>query len=311
MILSADSSLKMILQKNSGGKQEMEQRIKGTTGLMALIGSPVGHSGSPAMYNFSFRYHNLDYAYMAFDIKEDQVPAALDAIRLFKMRGANVTMPCKNEVAKHMDELSPAARIIGAVNTIVNEDGKLVGHITDGIGFVRNLKEHGVDVKGKKMVVLGAGGAATAIQVQCALDGAESIAIFNPKDPFFARAESTAEKLSKETPDCKVSVFDLEDEAKLKEEVANADILVNATLAGMKPHEELTLIKDKSMFRPDVVYNPAETRMVKEAKEAGCKLAIGGKGMLLWQGAAAYKLYTGLEMPTAEYQKFQEENENK
>ena len=278
----------------------MEQRIKGTTGLMALIGSPVGHSGSPAMYNFSFRYHNLDYAYMAFDIKEDQVPAALDAIRLFKMRGANVTMPCKNEVAKHMDELSPAARIIGAVNTIVNEDGKLVGHITDGIGFVRNLKEHGVDVKGKKMVVLGAGGAATAIQVQCAL----------------ARAESTAEKLSKETPDCKVSVFDLEDEAKLKEEVANADILVNATLAGMKPHEELTLIKDKSMFRPDlvvadVVYNPAETRMVKEAKEAGCKLAIGGKGMLLWQGAAAYKLYTGLEMPTAEYQKFQEENENK
>ena len=267
---------------------------------MALIGSPVGHSGSPAMYNFSFRYHNLDYAYMAFDIKEDQVPAALDAIRLFKMRGANVTMPCKNEVAKHMDELSPAARIIGAVNTIVNEDGKLVGHITDGIGFVRNLKEHGVDVKGKKMVV----------------HGAESIAIFNPKDPFFARAESTAEKLSKETPDCKVSVFDLEDEAKLKEEVANADILVNATLAGMKPHEELTLIKDKSMFRPDlvvadVVYNPAETRMVKEAKEAGCKLAIGGKGMLLWQGAAAYKLYTGLEMPTAEYQKFQEENENK
>ena len=108
----------------------------------------------------------------------------------------------------------------------------------------------------------------------------------------------------------------LADEAKLKEEVANADILVNATLAGMKPHEELTLIKDKSMFRPDlvvadVVYNPAETRMVKEAKEAGCKLAIGGKGMLLWQGAAAYKLYTGLEMPTAEYQKFQEENENK
>ena len=293
----------------------MEQRIKGTTGLMALIGSPVGHSGSPAMYNFSFRYHNLDYAYMAFDIKEDQVPAALDAIRLFKMRGANVTMPCKNEVAKHMDELSPAARIIGAVNTIVNEDGKLVGHITDGIGFVRNLKEHGVDVKGKKMVVLGAGGAATAIQVQCALDGAESISIFNPKDPFFARAESTAEKLSKETPDCKVSVFDLADEAKLKEEVANADILVNATLAGMKPHDDITLV-DKSMFHKDLVvadcvYNPAETKMVKEAKEAGVKLAVGGKGMLLTEGAASYKLYTGLEMPTDEYQKFQAENEGK
>ena len=113
----------------------MEQRIKGTTGLMMLIGSPVGHSGSPDMYNFSFRYHKQDYAYMAFDIKEDQVGAALDAMRLFKMRGANVTMPCKNEAARLVDELSPAARIIGAVNTIVNEDGKLVGHITDGTGF--------------------------------------------------------------------------------------------------------------------------------------------------------------------------------
>ena len=265
------------------------------------------------MYNFSFRYHNLDYAYMAFDIKEDQVPAALDAIRLFKMRGANVTMPCKNEVAKHMDELSPAARIIGAVNTIVNEDGKLVGHITDGIGFVRNLKEHGVDVKGKKMVVLGAGGAATAIQVQCALDGAESIAIFNPKDPFFARAESTAEKLSKETPDCKVSVFDLADEAKLKEEVANADILVNATLAGMKPHDDITLV-DKSMFHKDLVvadcvYNPAETKMVKEAKEAGLENLKGHRTV----GGMRASIYNAMPIEGVEklvefMKKFEKEN---
>ena len=155
-------------------EEKMEQRIKGTTGLLALIGSPVGHSGSPDMYNFCFRYHNLDYSYMAFDIKEDQVPAALDAMRLFKMRGCNVTMPCKTAAAQNMDELSPAARIIGAVNTIVNENGKLIGHMTDGIGFVENLRDHGVDVKGKKLVILGAGGAATAIQVQCALDGATS-----------------------------------------------------------------------------------------------------------------------------------------
>ena len=294
----------------------MAERITGHTELIGLMAYPIRHSSSPAMQNEAFAKLGYDYAYLAFEVGADEIEDAVKAIRTLKMRGSNVSMPNKTLVGKYLDELSPAAELCGAVNTIVNEDGKLVGHITDGIGFVRNLKEHGVDVKGKKMVVLGAGGAATAIQVQCALDGAESIAIFNPKDPFFARAESTAEKLSKETPDCKVSVFDLEDEAKLKEEVANADILVNATLAGMKPHEELTLIKDKSMFRPDlvvadVVYNPAETRMVKEAKEAGCKLAIGGKGMLLWQGAAAYKLYTGLEMPTAEYQKFQEENENK
>ncbi len=289
----------------------MEQRIKGTTGLMALIGSPVGHSGSPAMYNFSFQHNKQDYAYMAFDIKEDQVPAALDAMRLFKMRGCNVTMPCKNEVAKHMDELSPAARIIGAVNTIVNEDGKLVGHITDGIGFVRNLHENGVEVKGKKIVVFGAGGAATAIQVQCALDGAKAISIFNQNDAFLDRAKSTAEKLAKETPDCEVKVFCLDEEDTLKAEIAQADILVNATLVGMKPHDDLTLVKDTSVFRSDLVvadavYNPPETKMILDAKAAGCK-TIGGKGMLLWQGAAAYKLYTGVEMPTDEYQKFQEE----
>ncbi len=292
----------------------MEQRIKGTTGLLALIGSPVGHSGSPAMYNFSFQYHNLDYAYMAFDIKEDEVPAALDAMRLFKMRGCNVTMPCKNKAAQCVDELSPAARIVGAVNTIVNENGKLVGHITDGIGFVRNLKEHGVDVKGKKMVVLGAGGAATALQVQCALDGAARISIFNPNDVFLDRAKSTAEKLEKEVPECKVNVYCIEDQDKLREEIANTDILVNGTLAGMKPHDDISLV-DKSMFHKnlvvaDVVYNPEETRMLREAKEAGCK-TVGGKGMLLWQGAAAYKLYTGLEMPTEEYQKFQTKQEGK
>ena len=292
----------------------MEQRIKGTTGLLALIGSPVGHSGSPAMYNFSFQYHNLDYAYMAFDIKEDEVPAALDAMRLFKMRGCNVTMPCKNKAAQCVDELSPAARIVGAVNTIVNENGKLVGHITDGTGFVRNLKEHGVDVKGKKMVVLGAGGAATALQVQCALDGAARISIFNPNDVFLDRAKSTAEKLKKEVPECKVNVYCIEDQDKLREEIANTDILVNGTLAGMKPHDDISLV-DKSMFHKnlvvaDVVYNPEETRMLREAKEAGCK-TVGGKGMLLWQGAAAYKLYTGLEMPTEEYQKFQTKQEVK
>ena len=292
----------------------MEQRIKGTTGLLALIGSPVGHSGLPAMYNFSFQYHNLDYAYMAFDIKEDEVPAALDAMRLFKMRGCNVTMPCKNKAAQCVDELSPAARIVGAVNTIVNENGKLVGHITDGTGFVRNLKEHGVDVKGKKMVVLGAGGAATALQVQCALDGAARISIFNPNDVFLDRAKSTAEKLEKEVPECKVNVYCIEDQDKLREEIANTDILVNGTLAGMKPHDDISLV-DKSMFHKnlvvaDVVYNPEETRMLREAKEAGCK-TVGGKGMLLWQGAAAYKLYTGLEMPTEEYQKFQTKQEGK
>ena len=293
----------------------MSERITGHTELIGLMAYPIRHSSSPAMQNEAFAKLGYDYAYLAFEVGADEIEDAVKAIRTLKMRGSNVSMPNKTLVGQYLDELSPAAEMCGAVNTIVNEDGKLVGHITDGIGFVRNLKEHGVDVKGKKMVVLGAGGAATALTVQCALDGAASIAIFNPDDPFLDRAKGTAEKLAKEVPDCKVSVYCLDDQDKLREEIANADILANGTLAGMKPHDDLTLV-DKSMFHKDLVvadcvYNPAETKMVKEAKEAGVKLAVGGKGMLLWQGAASYKLYTGLEMPTDEYQKFQAENEGK
>ena len=163
----------------------MEGRITGHTGLLALIGSPVGHSGSPAMYNYSFERLGLDYVYVAFDIKEEETGDAIAAMKTFHMRGCNVTMPCKTAAAKYMDELSPAARIIGAVNTIVNENGKLIGHMTDGEGFVQNLRDHGIDVSGKKITVAGGGGAATAIQVQCALDGAREISIFNIKDSFF------------------------------------------------------------------------------------------------------------------------------
>lgn len=288
----------------------MEQRIKGTTKLLALIGSPVGHSGSPAMYNFSFRYHGLDYAYMAFDIKESQVPELLDAVRLLQWRGFNVTMPCKQAVAACVDELSPAARIIGACNTVVNEGGRLIGYMTDGAGFVRNLREHGVEVRNSRIVVLGAGGAATAIQVECALEGAESIAIFNRN---LKKAEETAEKIHKEIPQCEVQAFSMENQKALKAYIGDADILINGTSLGMKPHEDTTPVPDIRMFHPelvvaDIVYNPLETRMMREAREAGCKKIIGGEGMLLWQGAVAYKLYTGLEMPVEEYQKYKREH---
>ena len=282
----------------------MEKRISGHTGLLALIGSPVGHSGSPAMYNYSFEKLGLDYAYVAFDIKEDGVKGALDAMRLFNMRGMNVTMPDKVEAAHHMDELSPAAQIIGAVNTIVNEDGKLIGHMTDGEGFVNNLKDHGVSVIGKKMVIAGGGGAATAIQVQCALDGAKEITIFNKKDSFFERTLATADKIRAAVPECVVNVYEIDDAGKLKEELVSADIFVNATIVGMKPMENQSIITDLSLLRSDlvvadIVYNPEETKLLKDAKAAGCT-CVGGKGMLVWQGASAFKLYTGMDMPVEE-----------
>lgn len=283
----------------------MESRISGHTGLLALIGSPVGHSGSPAMYNYSFDRLGLDYAYVALDIKQDEVKDAIAAMRLFKMKGGNVTMPDKVEAAKYMDELSPAAQIIGAINTIVNEDGKLIGHITDGEGFVNNLKDHGVDVKGKKITVAGGGGAATAIQVQCALDGAREITIFNKKDAFFARTLETAEKIKNAVPGVIVNVYDLDDVAKMTEEIASSDIFTNATIVGMKPDfEDQSVVKDLSAFRPglvvcDTVYNPLETKMLRDAKECGCT-CVDGKGMLLWQGVSAFKLFSGHDMPVAE-----------
>ncbi len=272
---------------------------------MALIGSPVSHSGSPAMYNYSFDKLGLDYVYVALDVKEDQVAEAISAMRLFNMRGGNVTMPDKTEATKYMDELTPAAKIIGAINTILNENGHLTGHITDGEGFVNNLKSEGVDVKGKKLVVCGGGGAATAIQVQCALDGAREISIFNKKDAFFERTVKTAEKIKNAVPGVAVNVFDIDDTDKMTAEAGSADIFVNATVVGMKPDlADMSVVKDLSAFRPglvvcDAVYNPEVTKMLRDAESCGCK-CIGGKGMLLWQGVAAFKFFTGQDMPVDE-----------
>lgn len=285
----------------------MERRISGTTRLLALFGSPVGHSGSPAMYNYSFEKLCLDYAYLAFDVTVDTVEKAVQAARTLNMRGFNITMPCKTEALKYMDELSPAARLIGAVNTVVQEDGKLYGHNTDGRGFVLNLSQHGVEVKGKKMTILGGGGAATAIFVQAALDGAKEISVFNVKDSFFAGIEATAAKLFKEAPGCAVKVCDLADEALLKAEIADSSLLVNATRVGMKPMDGESPVRDCSVFRKDlvvcdVVYNPKETKLMRDAAAAGCEKVIGGTGMLLWQGVEAFKLYTGKDMPVKEVQ---------
>lgn len=282
----------------------MEARISGKTGLLGLIGSPVGHSGSPAMYNYSFERLGLDYVYLAFDIKVEQVEEAIAAIKTLGMRGCNVTMPCKTAVVEYLDQLSPAAKMVGAVNTIVNDGGKLTGHITDGQGFIANLQANGVEVAGKNVVVLGAGGAATAIQVQLALDGATSVSIFNQQDDFFENGQRTIEKITKGVPTCQMSLADLADEVALKRAIAKADILINATTVGMGESSKETPVKDTNVYHSglvvaDAIYNPAVTQLLSDAAGKGCQV-IGGKGMLLRQGAEAFKLYTGLEMPVVE-----------
>ena len=283
----------------------MERRINGHTRLYALIGSPVGHSGSPAMYNYSFQKLGIDCAYLAFDVPLEKTAEAVAALRTLHAGGFNVTMPCKTAVAGLVDRLSPAAELVGACNTVVVEDdGSLTGHITDGIGFVRNLREHGVEVKGSRIVLIGTGGAATAIAVQAALDQAAEIMIFNRRDEFFANGEKTVEKIRNAVPEAKVTISDLENEKLLAEAAGRSDILINATRAGMSPLEN-TMPVPESILRPelavaDVVYNPRETLLIRKAREAGCRAAVGGIGMLLWQGAAAFELFTGQEMPAQE-----------
>ena len=286
----------------------MAERITGHTELIGLMAYPIRHSSSPAMHNEAFAYLGLDYAYLAFEVDNSTLEDAVKGLRALKMVGSNVSMPNKTVVGQYLDKLSPAAELCGAVNTIVNEDGVLTGHITDGIGFMQALRDNDIDVIGKKMTIAGAGGAATAIQVQLALDGAKEVNIFNIKDKFFERAEGTKAKLAEKCPECVVTVDDLDDKAKLEEAIKACDILVNATIMGMKPHQDVTLV-DKSLFRKDLVvadtvYSPEKTKMILEAEEAGCK-AIGGVGMLQQQGAVNYGLFVGKEMPLAEYQEFQ------
>lgn len=282
-------------------------QISGTTTLLGLFGSPVAHSKSPAMYNYCFQKFGLDWAYLAFETQPEQMQQALQTMRLLKMRGANVTMPCKSAVIPYLDKLSPAAKAIQAVNTIVNEDGILVGHNTDGCGYTLNLRRGGVEVQGKKIVLLGGGGAASAIAVQAALEGAAEIAIFNLRDGFWDRIAARVRTIAETVPACRISLNDLGDKAALRSAIDRCDILSNATRVGMAPQEDATMIEDVSWFRPDlvvtdVVYAPPRTRMLREAEAAGCR-TFDGLGMLLCQGAEAFRLYSGREMPVEEIRK--------
>lgn len=283
----------------------MAERITGHTELIGLMAYPIRHSSSPAMQNEAFAKLGLDYAYLAFEVDNDTLEDAITGLRALKMRGSNVSMPNKTVVHKYLDELSPAAEMCGAVNTIVNDNGKLTGHITDGIGYMQSLKDNDIDVIGEKMTIVGAGGAATAIEIQAALDGVAEISIFNRKDEFWANAEKTVEKINTKT-NCKATLYDLADLDKLKEEIEDSYLFANATGMGMKPLEGQTYIPDKSFFRKDlivtdVVYFPRETEMLRIAKEVGCK-TMNGLGMMLFQGSAAFELWTGQPMPI-EYMK--------
>ena len=278
----------------------MSKHITGHTGLLCLLGSPVAHSVSPEMHNEACDQLGLDYSYLAFDVPEDKMPQAVEGLRTMGARGWNITMPGKNIMCKLADKVSPASEISGACNTIVNDNGVLTAYTTDGVGFMRAVAENGVDIIGKKMTLLGAGGAATAILVQAALDGVAEINVFNVRDNFFGRAEEIVAKLNERTS-CKVTLHDFSDPEVLRASIADSAILVNGTSVGMAPNTDACILEDSSLLKKDlavadIIYNPWETKLLKMAKEKGC-IAFNGYSMLLYQGAEAFKIWTGQEMP--------------
>ncbi|MGY3704057.1 quinate/shikimate dehydrogenase [Vagococcus martis] len=278
----------------------MTERITGYTGLIGLMATPIKHSLSPTMHNEAFAKLGLDYVYLAFEVGNNELEQAVEAIRALGMRGSNVSMPNKQKVIQYLDKLSPAAEMVGAVNTIVNDDGVLMGHITDGTGFMSGLAQSDINIIGKKMTICGAGGAATAIEIQAALDGVKELSIFNRKDDHYSNAERVVQLINEKT-DCQATLFDLADNEALESEINNSQIFTNATGVGMKPLEGQSLIKNTDVLRPDlvvadVVYVPSETQLLKDAKANGCR-TVNGLGMMLWQGAAAFKLWTGEDMP--------------
>ncbi|MCR5825421.1 MAG: shikimate dehydrogenase [Oscillospiraceae bacterium] len=278
----------------------MSNHVTGHTGLLCLLGSPVAHSISPEMHNEACALLGLDYEYLAFDVGVDGLETAVNGLRTMGVRGFNLTMPNKNRMAKLCDELSPAARIAGAVNTVVNENGRFIGYTTDGIGYMMSARDAGVELTGKRMVQLGAGGAGTAILVQAAMDGVAAIDVFNAKDAFWPRVEHIVAQLNEQTS-CAVTLHEMTDLDALRGCTANADLLVNTTPVGMRRIPGC-LIPDASYLHEglvvsEVIYEPKETELLKMAREAGCR-TFNGMYMLLYQGAASFKLWTGREMPT-------------
>lgn len=278
--------------------------ITGKTKLTGLLGHPVAHSISPAMHNEAFRLLGLDYAYLAFDVEPKKLKTAVEGLVAINIRGFNLTMPHKTAILEYVDELTPAAKLAGACNTIINNNGHLIGHTTDGIGYMRSCHDAGHDIIGKKMTILGAGGAATAIITQAALDGVSQIDIFRRnRNDSYKQTEQFARMVTEHT-NCKVQVYDIADSEQLKDSLSSSTILTNATNIGMSPYDDESPITDVCLLHPDlivsdIIYNPRQTKLMTLAQTLGCP-TFNGMYMLLYQGAAAFECWTGKEMPIKE-----------
>ena len=281
---------KRLIRELMSGRERVMKRVK----LFALIGDPVKQSLSPAMHNAAFRALKLSCAYVALRIPKALLADAIAGVRAMGIGGLNVTTPHKVAIVNSLDELDKSATLVGAVNTVKNERGRLVGYNTDGEGAIRALEEKIGSLDGLNVVLLGAGGAARAIAFSLVKVGAR-ISIAN-RTPSKARALATAidQELGKS-----VELISL-NHAELARALKDADVLINATTVGMRPNVNKTLATASMMHRKlvvnDIVYEPLQTRLLREAKRAGAK-TVDGLGMLVHQGALAFEIWTGKRAP--------------
>lgn len=272
--------------------------IDGHTTLYCLLGHPARHSISPRMHTTAAKLMGINMVYLAFDIEPNEIGITVEALRLLKAGGFNLTMPFKRTVIPYLDNITKASELSGAVNTVINRDGILTGDTTDGVGYLDSLLDSGFDYHDKKMTLLGAGGAATSIAVSAALSGIKRIDIFKRKNKTFEETEAFADRINSST-DCEVLVFPMDDKEAMENSIASSDLLTNATNVGMEDDKNSLVPKDflrPELFVSDIIYHPAETTLLSYAKACGCKYK-NGEDMLLFQGAASFKEWTGVGMP--------------
>ncbi|HFI0175893.1 TPA: shikimate dehydrogenase [Streptococcus suis] len=273
--------------------------IDGYTRLAAVVAKPIKHSISPFIHNLAFKETGVNGVYLAWEIPEEDLAVTLENIKRYDMFGINLSMPYKQAVIPYLDDLTPSASLIGAVNTIIHKDGKLIGHNTDGIGFFKSLERlKGFQVKDKRLTILGGGGASTAIMAQAALYSAKEITIFCRQQSLERTQTSIAPIV--EATGVPMQVLANDDSQLMQEEIAKSDLLVNGTSVGMDD-VSLPILANlefpEQLLVADIIYQPFETPLLKLAQSQGNPI-INGLGMLLFQAAEAFQSWTGKEMPT-------------
>lgn len=272
------------------------QKVNSKTKYIGLLGYPLGHSISPVMQNAAFESRDINYLYMPIELKKEDLEHVVKAMPKMNFAGFNVTIPYKIEIMKHLDEIDDLAKSIGAVNTVAIKDGKLKGYNTDGIGFLRSLEEElNVSVAGKNIFILGSGGAARAISMTLAMNKARRLYICNRT---YEKAESLAKDINSKYGNVAISIPMVKQN--MKDSINDTEILINTTCVGTYPNIDETPI-DKEILQAhfavcDIVYNPKKTKLLQDAEKLGCK-TMNGLGMLIYQGAEAFKIWTGVKAP--------------